>query len=254
MEADRHIDAGDGTTEATWLSWPALHELPEFETEMDSSRPPRIVVVAPHPDDEVLSVGGLLARVSQSINRAQRVVVVSVTDGEASHPDSPDWPRDRLKHARERETLEALQRLGRLDAPLRLHLPDGGVAAKEQALVDRLVPLLGPEDWIFTTWRFDGHPDHEATARACAKAVQTSGGRLVEVPVWAWHWSVPGDARVPWHRASRLSLAADEIARKNHAVQAFHSQLRPDLSTGASAILRSTTVARAARPFEIYFA
>ncbi|RYY69227.1 MAG: PIG-L family deacetylase, partial [Comamonadaceae bacterium] len=115
-------------------------------------------------------------------------------------------------------------------------------------------PLLRPTDVVFTTWRRDGHPDHDACGTACADAVQIAGARLVEVPVWAWHWAVPGDPRLPWHRARRLDLDADAAGRKRAAVQCFTSQLKPDPSTGAGPILRSTTVARAARPFEVFFA
>jgi hypothetical protein len=76
----------------------------------------------------------------------------------------------------------------------------------------------------------------------------------VEVPVWAWHWASPGDARLPWRRARRLALDGEARERKRRAVQAFRSQLLPDPSTGAGPILRATTVERAARSFEVVFA
>ncbi|RYF32509.1 MAG: hypothetical protein EOO26_11285, partial [Comamonadaceae bacterium] len=63
----------------------------------------RAVVVAPHPDDEVLSVGGLLAMLSN--NGAARsddfvVTAITVTDGAASHTGSLEWPRSRLLRER----------------------------------------------------------------------------------------------------------------------------------------------------------
>jgi hypothetical protein len=36
-------------------------------------------------------------------------------------------------------------------------------------------------------------------------------------------------------------------------LEAFDSQLQPDPSTGRSAVLRGTTIERAARPFEVLF-
>jgi LmbE family N-acetylglucosaminyl deacetylase len=106
---------------------------------------------------------------------------------------------------------------------------------------------------VFTTWRQDGHPDHEATGEACALAAASTGARLVEVPVWGWHWSRPGDARMPWQRAFRLPLSEEAVRRKRMAVKAFTSQLRRDASTGSGPVLRATTVQRAARPFEVVF-
>lgn len=246
---DRAIE-GDGTTESEWSGWPGLSRLPILS--LGSLLPPgaRAVVVAPHPDDEVLSVGGMIAQLARHDTPLQ---VIAVTDGEASHRDSQEWPTSRLLHERPQESRDALSRLGFAHAPLRLGLPDGGLHALHEMLVERLLELLDTTDVVFTTWRDDGHPDHEATGHACALAAARINARLIEVPVWAWHWAAPGDARLPWRRAGRLPLDADAAARKRCAVQAFDSQLRPDATTGAGPILRATTVARASRPYEVMF-
>jgi LmbE family N-acetylglucosaminyl deacetylase len=249
--ADKAI-AGLGTTEDAWLSWLAAQKLRSASVDdlLGDSR--RLVMVAPHPDDEVLAIGGLLAQLS---NLCGDVLIVAVTDGEGSHADSPQWPRTRLAAERPLESAEAWRRLGFGQATCeRLGLPDGAVRMHRDTLVERLAGLLRPTDVVFTTWRHDGHPDHEATGRACAVACAQVGSTLVEVPVWAWHWAEPGDSRLPWHRAVKLPLDAPSAARKRHAVGAFTSQLAGDASTGAGPILRSTTVQRAYRPFEIFFA
>jgi LmbE family N-acetylglucosaminyl deacetylase len=249
-EGDRLI-RGEGTTEAEWHAWSGLDQV--RTTSMESLVPVggRAVVVAPHPDDEVLAVGGLLAQLAR---RGSAIRVIAVTDGTASHRGSREWPVDRLEHERPRESREALQRLGVEVEPVRLGLPDGGLRGLESLLADRLLTLFDRDDVVFTTWRRDGHPDHEATGHACAFAAARSGAKLVEVPVWAWHWAAPGDSRLPWIRARRLDLDAPACRRKQSALRAFASQLEPDASTGRPPILRSTTLARAARPFEVFFA
>lgn len=241
---------GEGTTEAQWNSWPGLAQLPTLTA--DQLVPPgaRVLVVAPHPDDEVLSVGGLLAQLAHSGTPVQ---VVAVTDGTASHRGSNEWPAERLARERPRESRAALRCLGIERDPIRLGLPDGGLHELQGLLADRLLGLMQASDVVFTTWRRDGHPDHEATGDACVFAAARIGARLVEVPVWGWHWAAPGDARAPWHRARRLLLGPDAVARKRRALQAFVSQLLPDASTGAEPILRATTVARAARDYEVFF-
>jgi LmbE family N-acetylglucosaminyl deacetylase len=249
---ERPVIEGPGTSEVDWQSWPGLHAT--LSVSAGQLVPPhrRAVVVAPHPDDEVLAVGGLLAQLARA---SCELLLVAVTDGTASHAGSREWPASRLACERPRESREAWRRLG-LENPaaLRLGLPDGRVAQSQARLVDALQAVLRPMDVVFTTWRRDGHPDHEATGRACVIAAERACAHCIEVPVWAWHWARPGDARVPWHRACRLRLDDETVRRKRDALAAFTSQLTADLSTGAVPILPSTTVERARRPFEIVFA
>ncbi|WP_424188127.1 PIG-L deacetylase family protein [Actinokineospora sp. G85] len=91
---------GLGTAEELWLAWPALEALPRFTPD---DRP--LVVVAPHPDDEVLGVGGLMALSGQ-------VRLIAVTDGEASHPGSSARTPAEMAATRRRETADALAVLG----------------------------------------------------------------------------------------------------------------------------------------------
>ncbi|RZL90816.1 MAG: PIG-L family deacetylase [Variovorax sp.] len=251
MSEQRLIDDGEGTPETVWRPWLQMALVTPATAQTLVPEGARAVIVAPHPDDEVLSVGGLLAQLSAM---AREVCVVAVTDGTASHPGSKQWPEQELARVRPIETRRALQRLGVAEAPVRLGLPDGGLQPLRGLLADTLLPLLRAGDVVFTTWRMDGHPDHEATGHACAFAAARVGARLIEVPVWAWHWATPGDARMPWRRACRVALDAEASRRKRRAVQAFESQLQLDHSTGAGPILRASTVERAARPYEVLFA
>jgi LmbE family N-acetylglucosaminyl deacetylase len=246
----RRAIRGEGTTEAEWHRWPGLASLPAIDLRALVPEGSRAVVVAPHPDDEVLAVGGLLAQLADS---GTPVEVIAVTDGTASHRGSTEWTAERLAQARPRESLRALRRLGLSIKPARLGMPDGGLKNVRALLAARLVSLLRPRDVVFTTWRQDGHPDHEVTGQACALAAASAGARLVEVPVWGWHWSRPGDARMPWANAFRLPLSEDAVRRKRAAVKAFTSQLKSDTSTGSGPVLRATTVERAARPYEVVF-
>lgn len=251
--ADRAI-AGQGTPEAQWLPW--LAHQPMMEIDAAQLVPPgcRAVVVAPHPDDEVLAVGGLLAQL-RALQRP--MLIAAVTDGTASHPASIAWPPHRLAIERPLESRRAWQTLGldvdRMTEVRRLVFDDGGLLRQRGPLARQIAALLRPRDVVFTTWRHDGHPDHEATGQACAAAAACVGVRLIEVPVWAWHWAAPGDARMPWQRAMRLALDVGAARAKREAVNAFTSQLEHDPSTGAGPILRDTTVQRAQRPFEVFF-
>ena len=81
------IDA-PGTAEAAWRAWPALRLLPMA----DSASWTSAVVVAAHPDDEILGAGGTIALLARA---GARLRLVAVTDGEASHPGTEiqlSWP------------------------------------------------------------------------------------------------------------------------------------------------------------------
>lgn len=249
--ASRHIDASDGTPEWRWAQCSRLQALPEMSAGALVPEGGRVVVVAPHPDDEILAAGGLLSLVT-ALGRP--AVLVAVTDGTASHPGSTRWPAGRLHAERPQESLAALTALGvQPQALIRLGLPDGGLREAEDDLARQLQPLLHPSDVVVTTWRLDGHPDHEATGRATVQAAAAAGARCLEAAVWAWHWAQPGDERLPWNRAFRLLLPAAVVQRKQAAMAAFASQIQPDPSTGAPPVLRQSTLARAGRPFEVFF-
>jgi LmbE family N-acetylglucosaminyl deacetylase len=242
--------AGDGTPARAWRADPGLAQTGAADLAQLAGADSRVVVVAPHPDDEVLAAGGLLQLLAR---QGRTVLLVAVTDGEGSHAGSTEWPPERLAAVRPRESLAALACLG-FDRPvlLRLGIADGGVAAAEQALAGRLAALLAPGDVLVTTWRYDGHPDHEATARACLAAAGVRGARVLEVPVWGWHWSAPGDGAIPLRDARRLLLDPAMVEKKRAALACFRSQLQPDPSTGAAAILFPAAVERMLNPWELY--
>ncbi|WP_076999272.1 PIG-L deacetylase family protein [Variovorax sp. KK3] len=248
--SDRRIE-GEGTSEEAWRAWLSAAAIGDVDAVTLMAGRARAVVVAPHPDDELLVAGGLMVLLAQA---GIPVQVVAVTDGAASHPGSSIWPPSRLARMRPLESRQALRCLGLDVEPLRLGLPDGGLRALGPALLDRLQPLVRPDDLIVTTWRLDGHPDHEATGDACVGLAARSGAGLLEVPVWAWHWAAPGDPRIPWQRARRLQLSPALVDRKRRALHSHASQLEPDASTGAGPILPAKAVARASWPFEVVLA
>ncbi|OHV34222.1 hypothetical protein BCD49_24760 [Pseudofrankia sp. EUN1h] len=201
---------------------------------MRPAPPGRVVVVAPHPDDETLGVGGTLALLAAL---AVPVVVVAVTDGEASHPGRAD----ELRRIRVAERAEALRRLGLAGTEVhRLGLPDGGVSAT--AVAARLRPLVTAADLVLAPWRRDGHPDHDACGTAATALVPPD--RLRSYLIWAWHWASPAD--VPWERALRVPLGATAAAAKRAATRAFVSQLEGDRP-----ILAPATLARLLRCDEV---
>ena len=126
-EQERRIE-GAGTPDAAWQAWPGLATLPLVTARELVPGGARAVIVAPHPDDEILACGGLLQLLAQ---QGSEVLLVAVTDGGASHPGSALWPKERLCRVRPEESRQAASTLGVAPSWLRLRLPDGGLAAHE---------------------------------------------------------------------------------------------------------------------------
>ncbi|GHC25929.1 acetylglucosaminylphosphatidylinositol deacetylase [Kushneria pakistanensis] len=248
---DRRIK-GEGTPESAWQAWGGLEAMACITHETLVAPGQHAVIVAPHPDDETLGFAGLMLQLAAA---GHAMHLIAVTDGTASHAGSPYWSAERLARQRPQESLEALSRLGceQQTSVERLGLPDTAVAHHESALADHLAAQLTSNHVVLTTWRGDGHPDHEATGRACARACELSGAHLIEIPIWCWHWAAPGDTRVPWHRARRLGLDADMRTRKQAAIQAHESQLKVDPDTGQAPILPDHVLSRLTRSYEVFF-
>jgi LmbE family N-acetylglucosaminyl deacetylase len=242
------VDASHlGTPESTWSSSGRIEALGPLEL----GRPRRVVVVAAHPDDEVLGAGGLIERV---LDLGSIVEVIAVTDGEASHPYSAVTETMDLRSVRASESRIALRRLG-WESPqvTRLCIPDGKVAEHLPYLSCVLAACLGPGDLCVAPWLRDGHADHDACGSAAVKVSDEVGASLLAFLVWAWHWADPEGADVPWARCRRLDLTRHQVARKRWGTSAFESQIRPLGSAPEDApVLPAPLLRRFWRDYEVY--
>jgi len=237
----RNLIDAPGTPESAWRAWPGLGQLPV----LDAAEWASAVVVAAHPDDEVLGAGGTIAALAA---RGARLRLVTLTDGEASHPHLRGKS---IAPRRTAETLAALRALGAGDTEvIRLGLPDSGLAAHEHDVTARLQELAWGFDLLLAPWDRDAHPDHEVAGRA-ARAARSGEGTLW-YPVWMWHWARPGDPRVPWHAAGRVPLRRRVAACKRRAIGCFASQLQ-DRSGTQGPVLPAGIVAHFARNIEVFF-
>ncbi|MEO6662896.1 MAG: PIG-L family deacetylase [Rubrivivax sp.] len=233
--------------ESDWLEWLAAVSAPSFGLRHWLPEGSRAVVVAPHPDDEVIGCGALLAAHAR---RGGRTLVLAVTDGEASHPHSSHWTAATLAAERCRERLQGLSRLGLPgDVVQRLGLPDGEVGPHAARLQSMLSQHLRPGDVLLSTWRHDGHPDHEATGAAVAAAAADCGLRHIETPVWMWHWAQPGDDRVPWRQLAGFAADGVDVQAKQQALAAHRSQCQADANS-VPPVLDAAMVQRAGRKVE----
>lgn len=104
---------GAGTPESVWRDAACLSGMPRSSLSQLLQGSPRLVVVAPHPDDEVLGCGGLIAAARAA---GVPVLIIALTDGELAYPDEPGWaphvlgPARRLEARRSRSTSGSVAR------------------------------------------------------------------------------------------------------------------------------------------------
>jgi len=186
------------------------------------------VVFSPHPDDESLGVGGLIALARQ---HGTDVAIILVTDGSMSHPNSRAYPRERLVAIRRAEFVKAAGILGVAEDRLfELGLPDAAVPleglAFEQALaaVGAIVMKVGARN-LFVTWEHDPHCDHEAAAQL-ARALRQKHPtlQLWSYPVWGWHLPPSQEVVAPAPEGFRLDIG-EVLAQKRAAIAAHASQM-----------------------------
>jgi LmbE family N-acetylglucosaminyl deacetylase len=222
-------------SEAEWKD--ALAGLPAFSPPLGP-----VILLAPHPDDESLATGGLIAALA---HRGTHLTVVAVTDGEAAYRPAGD---PELARIRCREQTSALSTLGvGEDQIIRFNFSDRWVHKHEVALAERLATLLaspGPAPTLIAPWRSDFHSDHEAAGRAAERATMQTGTALVRWFWWSWHRSTIAElSALP---LKRFPLEPRWLQLKLAAIAAHRSQL------GEDAILPESLLAPAHRSFEVF--
>jgi LmbE family N-acetylglucosaminyl deacetylase len=232
----------------------AMRELPLMDLDALFGRS-ALLVLAPHPDDETLGCGGLLAECQM---RGRPVSVTILTDGSASHPRSQLFPRQRLAELRRSEAKAAVAALGlpaeQIDF---LGWPDGqsptsGKVFEEAA--SRLADSASKRGVgvICTTWLHDPHHDHRAACLLGQRIAETIGARLLCYPVWGW--TVPPGAWLPATRVhgGRLDIAR-HLAAKRQAIACHRSQVSDLIEDDPSGFRLSPEVlALFEQPFEVF--
>lgn len=223
--------------DATWQH--QLSDLPPWQ-------PPAAptLVVAPHPDDETLGAGALIASLR---SRGIPVDVVAATDGENCYDTSQD-ERAAIRVTREQEQRCALAALGvEANCIHRLRLTDSGLHLQEEALLQDLMGQAEPGMHLVAPWSGDFHPDHEACARAAAAVAQAKGLLLTYYFFWTWH---RGEAEVFKSLPVRRFVPEPAALRaKSAALLCHRSQLE---RMGGEPILPARLLGPASWPFEVF--
>ena len=237
-----------GTSVEQWRAALAAEKLGEID--LDGVE--ELVVVSAHPDDETLAAGGLMATAA---GRGVAVHVIIVTDGAASHPDSPTHTSADLARRRAREAFEAISIIAPTASLSLLGYPDGEVRENREAIeadVRAELARSSPHTLVLAPWRGDGHRDHRVVGEIVARAALELHRPLLEYPVWMWHWGAPDS--VPLTEAQVATLDRPALRAKRRAIAAHATQVAP-LSElqGDEAMLSSDFLEHFDEPRELFF-
>lgn len=214
-------------------------------------------ILAPHPDDESLGCGGLIAALGAAGRQAQIVVM---SDGAGSHPNSHSHPPPVLRALRRQEARQAATILGARE-PIFLDWPDGAVPSsgpRFDLAVRALLEATRGYRTLLATSPLDPHTDHVATWHIAVAAAARGGKRLLAYPVWGWRYLYPRMAPIPPveipYRPSgwRLDIAS-RLSIKRRAVAAHRSQTSSLIADDPNGfVLSEDALSVLLRPFEVY--
>jgi LmbE family N-acetylglucosaminyl deacetylase len=213
-----------------------------------------VLVLAPHPDDEILGLGGFLLRVK---NHGGRIHVVYLTDGENSNvwPDNEEIRNNRIKLSE-----EVLKNFEQTTLKItRLHLPDGEVPHSGHEgfedcvrAVMHIIVTEKPEA-VFATHTLDFWPyDHVACAEIAIEAIQRSNHKtqLWYYWVWAWYNVRPWNIFSKEFRHLRRIDNSGQLTEKNRLMAVYLDSYTPD-GKPWSGVLPAPLLKAFEFPFEI---
>ncbi len=198
------------------------------------SKDDSLFLLAPHPDDECLAMGGLIQR---ALAVGARVRVIFATNG-----DNNPWPQryvekrwritpadqQRWGERRSGEAREALRMLGAGEETAHfLNLPDQGITnllmTADSAVIDALARELAAcrPTLIVGPSHDDAHRDHSALyilLRLAAKKCGVNGARFLDYVIHHAHFD-------PRETPIQLDLTMEERTRKLDAIHRHETQM-----------------------------
>lgn len=215
-----------------------------------------ILLIAPHPDDEIIGIGGFLAA---HLRAGRHATIVYLTDGENSLEDLEPAV---VSLERSKLTSRVLSRLGVAESQaIRLHLPDGSVPRAsghpEQFLgaVKRLVSVIeeSKPDAVLVTHPLDTWPyDHVAAYELAVEALKRSSRTSDLYGYWVWLWyCMPLNKAlgIDWSQVTALDISR-EMAEKTVLMDEYLEARAPD-GRPWSGVLPAAMLKVFRRPYEV---
>ncbi|MBS1266433.1 MAG: Diacetylchitobiose deacetylase [Candidatus Woesearchaeota archaeon] len=174
-----------------------------------------IIVIAAHPDDAVLGVGGTIAKY---IQQGKNVTVIRFSYGEKSH----QWLKKHVtKKMRKKEAESAKEILG-FKKSIYLGLEEGKFKQEAKKIKTKLKKIIKKQkpSKIFTHNLQDPHKDHQAV---CNIVLEIVDNIKIQTEVYMFDiWNILNFKRIPY---PRLYIdISDTFKTKTQAIKCYSSQ------------------------------
>jgi LmbE family N-acetylglucosaminyl deacetylase len=192
----------------------------------------KFIIIAPHPDDEILGLGGHIIR---QIRSGKQISIVYLTNGEKSLEDI-----DSTIVASQRKLLSSKvhARLGVYPhSAIWLQLPDGAIPRQDSSGFNKVVMQLttiindNAPDAVFVTHPQETWPyDHVAAFELAESAINKADHRCDLYGYWVWLWySLPMKYyhMIDWKNVCRIPIR-DVTQEKRVLMDLYLKTLTPD--------------------------
>ncbi len=176
-----------------------------------------ILVISPHPDDDVLAAGGSMAAASEE---GKGVFSVYLTDGRRSPKKGPEETDDMMALRRTKEAIAALRAIGATGGFFlkgrREELEKGGERMEGELI--KILKLIRPEEVLLPA-PYERHPTHQRCSLLSLKSLRLVPGqkiRLLGYSLWGSFWGA--EKRV-------VRDITPFIQKKIQAIRAHRSQI-----------------------------
>lgn len=213
----------------------------------------RLLIISPHPDDEVIGCGGIIARVKEE---GGEVFVLFLTNG-----DTKDFSKSGNSTGKERiKEIEKVTEFLKFDG---YHIAFGGNSyhlkldqIPQHELIDEIernskvsIEKIKPSIILFP--HSDSYSqDHRAAATASFAACRPADGRMKFQPKMVLSYEIPADQ---WSLKELppvnffVKLTSDQLKKKLTAVKLYKSQVREHPNPRSETALKSLATIRGAQ-------
>lgn len=192
----------------------------------------RVLVIAPHPDDEILGFGGTLLNLIES---GAKIYIIYLTDGENSGV-WPDKEEIRIRRILLSQQVCKSLRIETINVT-RLHLPDGAVPISDGNAfnevvksIKEIISTFRPEA-VFATHPLDYWPfDHVACAKLAYSAVMKSEYKCQLWYYWVWAWYNIKPWNISINKMTRLYMSdvRNQLASKKNLIRDYLEEFTAD--------------------------
>lgn len=188
----------------------------------------RILVIAAHPDDEILGMGGTIAKY---VSKGDEVALLIVTDGSTSqYKDDPGL--DEIIENKKKETEKAAQIIG-ISHIYYGNLPDMKLDVTPHTEVNRVIEDVVDNfkpSVVYTHFEGDINKDHQCVYQSTMVACRPVSGQTVQE---VYSYSVPSSTE--WNPQNTKNIFTPNIFidingefadKKYAAMGAYHTELR----------------------------